>query len=64
MFHIRSSLGSFLSGNREDWQRGNQGAAMFATAAGADDWIVANYGRNGLSFFYPAHVKDRDDEDD
>ena len=63
MFHVKSTLGSYVAANQEDWQRTSERAATFPSRAAADNWIVHNFGRNGLKFFYPVPVRSFDGED-
>ena len=64
MEHVKSTLGNFLRWDREDYVRDSRYAARFATMDEAEAWIRLTYGRNGVSYFYSAHVKDRDDAGD
>lgn len=60
MVNIKSSLGAYLRWDREDWTKERWNAATFDTHESADVWIVDNFGRNGLRFFSPASVPQRD----
>lgn len=62
MVLVQSSLGSFLRWDREDFTKERRDAASFVDAREADEWIVANYGRNGLKFFFTRTVLWRQDD--
>ncbi len=64
MFKIKSSLGSFLRRDLEDWTGDWYQAAVFPTATAADGWITANYGRNGHKFFRTVSVRQDDEDED